>query len=93
MIPGKSDEIRSPEGSTVFMPTTCCRNTSESRAYLPIGNGTNSAHCTGMPISLRRSIATTRAPASAAPRAADDPAGPSPITRTSQDSGTVAITP
>jgi len=83
MIPGKSETSFSPDGRIVVMPVTCCWNTSDASAYLPIGSGTNSAHCTGTPISARRSTAITRAPAAAAVSAAQLPPGPSPTTRTS----------
>ena len=51
--------------------------------FWPISRGTNSAHWTGSPAARLRSTASTDAPARAASRAAEAPAGPRPTTRIS----------
>ena len=70
--------------------TTVPRSSGISRSSM---TGTYSAHCTGSPITRRRSTTTTRAPARAAAPAAAEPAGPAPTTRTSQVAGSCGARP
>src|SRR2546427_3795600 len=79
-----------PSGATTFAPSTsCAMNAFEGSSPTSSSHrfATPSPHRTGVPISVRFSIISVRAPFRAAWRAAVLPEGPAPTTRTSNSSG------